>query len=712
MKKYLVVLLLSFASLINATEFSVYEANYPTVKDYNVNLDEATLVIRPLGNYVEFNLYVTVSYDFKSWFFKNYNELEFKWLFNLPSDAILHEFWYWEGDSIISANVMDKWTAELLFSEISSPLRNPGLLTQSSISKDGQVAHELRIFPVKRNEKRRFKIQYLLPCRPTGNGMRVWLPMNQLISDRTSGLNKLKILYKYENEPYAPTIIGTSLISSSDNTKLAAWEIEIPIEKDQFVELEMPSPIKKDIFLSTYSEGKDNFYQLAVNPPTIPISKTPRNILFVIDFNRFNTSNLDGDFLLSYLKESLQQSLSPADSINIVAAYDNTIWGSDKWVSCTKDELDKLFQKIMMRSFPSYNNLVPLINESVSFLNKQNKLAEVLFLTNTSTINLDRTSQLSLADEIVKKFKPGTKLHFMDLYNSGYLYYNNGYYETQMQSFYGQMSYPTFGNLFFLRYNTLKQMLYSFLYESISHFESVEVQLNFADGYAHSKHFIASHEGYYPLGTPILQIGKFDGKFPVDVNVFGKYRTTTSNYKVTITEDQVQKGNAQIATAWYGYHIQSLLKLPYDPITVSDIISLSIKQNILTPYSGFLILNTNENHGYCTNCKDESGGYNTDVKNESAKDSTLSLEASAYPNPFNPVTTIKYKLPVDGTVKLNIYNLLGENISQLVDLEQQAGTYTSTFNGYRLASGIYIMVLNLDGKSKHYRVTQKLILMK
>ncbi len=714
MKKFLTICCLFLASITMATEFSVYEANYPNVKDYNVKIDEATLVVRPLGNYIELNLYMTVSYDFNSWFFKNYNELEFRWLFNLPADAIVHEFWYWQGDSIITATVMDKWTAELLFSEVSSPVRNPGLLTQSFANNDGQVAHEVRLFPIKRNEKRRFKIQYLLPCRPAGNSMRVWLPMNQLIADKTPGLNKLKILYQYEGTAYEPKIIGTDLLYSANDPIQSAWEIDIPVEKDQFVELEIPSPVKNEVFLSTFTQGAEKFYQIAVNPPTIPIVKTPRRVLFVIDFNRFNTNNLDGDFLLSYLKESILQAFSPADSINVLAAYDEIILGNNKWISCSKENIDKLFQTVMMRSFPSYSNLLPLISKAYEFINSQKNSAEVLFLTNTNVIS---GSKEKLAADVISRFKVGTKLHFMDLDNKSNLTYSgNGYYETQMKSFYGQMTYQTSGNLFFLRYNSLKQMLYSFLYEEISHFESVEIQMRFNNGYAHSKHLIAAQEGYYPLGTPILQIGKYSGQFPVEVTVFGKYKTTTKNYSVTLTESQVENGSPQLATAWYGDHLRSLLLLPYNPITVADIITLSVKQNILTPYSGFLILNPNENTGNCTDCDDKTNGggpINTDVeKDSSGISSNFNIEAAAYPNPFNPVTTIKYKLPVAGKVRLNIYNLLGEKISQLVDLDQLAGSYSCTFNGSNLASGVYIMVLDLEGKSKHYRITQKLILMK
>lgn len=712
MKKLFYILFLIALIKINATEFSVYEANYPNVKDYNVNIDETILVIRPVGNYVEVNLYMTVSYDFKSWFFKNYNELEFSWQFNLPQDAIVHEFWYWEGDSIIAADVLDKWTAELLFSNVSNPVRNPGLLTQSYASSDGQVAHELRLFPIKRNEKRKFKIQYLLPGRPTGDNLRIWLPMTQLISEKTPNTKNVKILYKYDKEPYEPKIIGTDVISSKNNTELSSWEIEIPISFNQFVELELPSPITDEIFFTTYSSKGENFYHLAVKPPTVPKVAVPRKVLIVIDFNRFNTNNLDGDFLLSYLKESLMQSFSDHDSINIFIAYDQIISGSSKWEPCTKEGIDQIFQKVMMRSFPSYNNLLPLISKAIEFINNQNGNSEVLFITNTNTINLDDYSKEQLADEIIRKFKQGTKIHFMDLDNKGYLRWYNGYYETQMQSYYGRMTYPTSGNLFFLRYNSLKEMLFSFLYEEISHFESIEVQMRYQEGYAHSKHFLAVHEGYYPMNTPILQIGKFSGQLPVDITVFGKYKTTNQKYTVTLTEQDVIPGNEQIATAWYGGHIKSLLKLPYNPITIADIITLSVEQKILTPYSGFLVFNPDENHGYCENCRDETNTPTDIDDNQEIIDSTFSLDIAAYPNPFNPTTTINYQLPEDGFVTIKVYNILGEMVSELINDEIRAGKYSIKFNGAQLASGIYILTVSLEGKKKSYFDKQKLLLIK
>ncbi|MBO6622493.1 MAG: carbohydrate-binding protein [Balneola sp.] len=76
-----------------------------------------------------------------------------------------------------------------------------------------------------------------------------------------------------------------------------------------------------------------------------------------------------------------------------------------------------------------------------------------------------------------------------------------------------------------------------------------------------------------------------------------------------------------------------------------------------------------------------------------------------YPNPFNPETQISYKLPQSGNVKLEVYSMLGQKVSTLVNKSQKAGTYTATFNGSSLASGIYFYQLKLNNQVIIKRMT-------
>ena len=60
-----------------------------------------------------------------------------------------------------------------------------------------------------------------------------------------------------------------------------------------------------------------------------------------------------------------------------------------------------------------------------------------------------------------------------------------------------------------------------------------------------------------------------------------------------------------------------------------------------------------------------------------------------YPNPFNPTTTISYKLPEKSYTTLKIYDALSNEVVSLVNEQKEAGSYSVTFNGSNLASGVY-----------------------
>jgi hypothetical protein len=61
-----------------------------------------------------------------------------------------------------------------------------------------------------------------------------------------------------------------------------------------------------------------------------------------------------------------------------------------------------------------------------------------------------------------------------------------------------------------------------------------------------------------------------------------------------------------------------------------------------------------------------------------------------YPNPFNPNTTIEYELPKSSMVKLIVYDLLGREVSVLVNERRDAGVHEVNFDGSNLASGVYL----------------------
>jgi hypothetical protein len=79
-----------------------------------------------------------------------------------------------------------------------------------------------------------------------------------------------------------------------------------------------------------------------------------------------------------------------------------------------------------------------------------------------------------------------------------------------------------------------------------------------------------------------------------------------------------------------------------------------------------------------------------------------------YPNPFNPVTNFRIKIPHKSFVKLEIFNSLGQQLSTIIDEEKEAGNYEVSWNASGLTSGVYFYKLT----SGTFSETKKLILLK
>lgn len=86
------------------------------------------------------------------------------------------------------------------------------------------------------------------------------------------------------------------------------------------------------------------------------------------------------------------------------------------------------------------------------------------------------------------------------------------------------------------------------------------------------------------------------------------------------------------------------------------------------------------------------------VRPEAQNASRFSLGQN-YPNQFNPTTTISFDLPRSEGVSLGVYNTLGELVQTLVDGRLSAGRHYVSFDGTRLASGIYFYRLQTPTSS-------------
>ncbi len=94
---------------------------------------------------------------------------------------------------------------------------------------------------------------------------------------------------------------------------------------------------------------------------------------------------------------------------------------------------------------------------------------------------------------------------------------------------------------------------------------------------------------------------------------------------------------------------------------------------------------------------------------ESGSEIPVKFELSQnYPNPFNPSTKISFTVAEPGNVKLSVYNVLGQQVAELVNGYMSAGSFVANFDASSLSSGMYIYTL----ESGAVKITRKMSLLK
>ena len=91
-----------------------------------------------------------------------------------------------------------------------------------------------------------------------------------------------------------------------------------------------------------------------------------------------------------------------------------------------------------------------------------------------------------------------------------------------------------------------------------------------------------------------------------------------------------------------------------------------------------------------------------------------------HPNPFNPTTTIKFQLPVDSKVRIDLFNSIGQKVSEILNSDLSGGVHEVNFEGSNLpagrqglSSGIYYYTMNAIGNDgKNFTATKKMLLLK
>ncbi len=628
-----------------------------------------------------------------------YNEMnqsvEAIFMFPLPENAMITELVYWVNGVRYEAQIRERQDAINDYNQKLRQWLDPALLEYL-----GDNLFRLSIVPINALSEVRTEITYAEPLKYDLGTIDYTFLLN------TTGLSskpletvsvsvdaKSQTPFKKFDSPTHHSSSATKIeeVSGNHYTLFYGDENFYP-DKDLKIEFET---IRDDVefrvltYTPTPSDsfGTDSFYALWITPPdSVPDEQIiPKDIVFTADVS----SSMEGE-RMDQLKEALDDFLNllnPSDRFNIITfgtyvqkfkpdlvpVDDNTIAEARQFVlqmyALGMTNIDEALQASMLQDYGSLssNNLIFLTDGKPTFEE-----------TNTDVI-LDSVRARNTKDIRIFPFGIG---------------------ETVSESFLTRLGSENHGYAKFITSDDSIALVVRDHFNRISKPVLRDISIDTGGLQAWDQYPKTMNDLFW--GSQVTQVGLYKNSGMFDVILKGVMLADTVRYINAINFPDTSGGHRFVPRLWAKAKIDHILELiaiygETDEL-VNQIIELSLRFQILTPYTAFYVDPTAIND-----------------KNPTLKADQFTLSQN-YPNPFNPSTEIKYALPHNQAsyhVVIKIYDTLGRLIVVLVDSSLAPGSYTATWNGKDLngnaaPSGIYFYTI----QAGPFKQTRKMMLLR
>ncbi len=220
----------------------------------------------------------------------------------------------------------------------------------------------------------------------------------------------------------------------------------------------------------------------------------------------------------------------------------------------------------------------------------------------------------------------------------------------------------------------------------------------------------------FNIMKPLFFIGQVQGLNSIDANMSAKFLGSDSVYEkrlsLPIETDSSKKSDilpAMLAN-------EQILKLfAMSPIDTARIVKLAVNNRLLTDFTAMLCLEPKDT------TRKNPGENPTDVSEQSKTNAhPAKFSVAVYPNPFNLTTAIRFALPEPASVKITIFNMLGQVVWTTGWTAFEQGNFQYIWNGIdasgnELSSGVYFIQLHakfFDKRNRELHWTGKIALLK
>ncbi len=670
-------------------------------------MDSLTVILKPEGAYTQVSFMINISTR-GTRFNSNKDTVEIESYFQLPENAIVNDSWLWVEDTLVFADLIDRWSASKIYEDIVRRFRRD----PSIFFKNSTVDYEFRLFPLAGNNHRKFLISMMIPNSIDGNKFVVTIP--DLWFGLVNQPQNVNVIFLYDKNYSNIKYLNGNQVEFSDNSDIFFGEhMKAEIKTAEFMtnrSFIFEAPIKDGVHLSKYNNGSDKYFQLALNTNILIPGKKSTRHLFVFEYVSgiaFQNIALTVNTLISKINEIY----SSGDFVNIM--YVNKIGQiknlSQEWIEMDnegKSKLTSLSNELVSNSadFP----FLPLLIENAleQFKNNLDSLSDIVIFASSGSFG-DLNTANTLLNKTLQENRYNRKFYILDHSNVNALKNNNinNINYKGNEYLYQNLSRLTKGeylNLWSFKYSwpnffdTFKNLIFSYP-------NNLDYFITTNDGFAYHYFEVANKGGTMTLVGKYVGGDDFSLRFTYMLDNEPKYR------EFVITSKDIINNNKS-PQIWIGNHLKYLESQPNpNNKLISDIINLSMGNRVLSRYTAFLALepwmrdslfSDNDN-------QDNTGGGATDVDELVDMDKNI----NAFPNPASEFTTINIFTPVPIRISsIQIYDMSGRIIRNISVPEILiSGEYNLNWDltddyGNPVANGSYYIIVSIGIKSLNTKV--------
>ncbi len=684
-------------------------------------IEDATAYCEVSGSHLKTDLYLTFSTKAYSGN-PTTDSLEIRTSFSMPQQSFITDLWLWIGQDTSVALIADRFKAQATYNNIVGARKDPALLTKSYGD-----SYQLNIFPFTLPGKRKIKLTYSSPLNINDSSATISLPYWFLKASAPYTEKPFTVFLKKHQLWESPYIKGNSLFMFSPVIDTTFGNVlRCDIARDSIVNAQQLDIIfkRKNNYSANYGEkyqnGNGGTYRFVVDPLKSLGINPGKNILLLVDFDSTNVQpGYTKTKLIDQIKKSLLTKFTAKDSFNIIFTAKKSLkYLSSSWLPVDSTTILNIFAtNANINSILDTVNLSGLLLEGFSFAKKKSNTHAIVLLASSDEYTTMSKAN-ALADSISKIAPSKIKFYAIDnndsakyYYLPNYYYYGNSYLYSQLATKYSGATYRIWN----YPGNTAHDYYIGIIMENLRwQIEYFDMNVYLQSGFTFQNYFSTGlSANNVKVLSSVSQVGKFIGSFPLFIDITGFYEGKLYSQKIVMNDSDFIPADSNLNKVWANQMLNQFSNSYY---TRNDqAIDLSMQNRILTYWTALLALEKGQK--LCDTCIGFNGGTVITSIDEKKSIPTTYEILQAYPNPFNPSTTLRIRLPQNiesKDVTLRIFNILGQvvksfDVNDVNDRQERNISWNGRNDkGIVVSSGVYLAVLTTP--LKKYSV--KLLLMK